>query len=362
MNLPPFAVVIPRRIQDQQDANFAGIADGQFIKYDAPTGKFVPGTVDFSAYMPKAGGTFTGAILGSAAPNIGNATTGRFGAMHCTSVDVSANIGTVYGSYIGWGTIGTAVGRGFNTTANDGWVYLTSASLAPASDVAGSLGSNTNRWADIYAAAMRPDTLGVAAGVGPIYGKVTIPVGPTLTPNYGTINIGGAPFDGSSSGFFAGNANGTHIAINALSAFTGDFLRFQRAGFDRVQIDQGGNINTTGYVSCGTVTFMGEWAGAGGYATFCHYTLRNTANSYAVLQDSGGTTYINSSPGGTTHLRQGNLDAVIIDISRNVLVQTKLGVAGIVAATTPGTVVNKMPIYDENGVLKGYLPIYNAIA
>jgi len=39
----------------------------------------------------------------------------------------------------------------------------------------------------------------------------------------------------------------------------------------------------------------------------------------------------------------------------------QLGVAGIASGSALGTVTKKMPIYDQYGVLQGYIPIYNSI-
>src|SRR5579863_2242333 len=46
----------------------------------------------------------------------------------------------------------------------------------------------------------------------------------------------------------------------------------------------------------------------------------------------------------------------------DMMVEGKLQVNDSAAASTPGSVVKKMPVYDENGNLLGYLPIYSSIS
>ncbi len=71
-------------------------------------------------------------------------------------------------------------------------------------------------------------TLGSTSPItGPILG---IPVAVTGSANYGEISLGASPFDGVTAGFFVGNANGTHIAINAGSGYLGRMLDAQIAG------------------------------------------------------------------------------------------------------------------------------------
>jgi fibronectin type 3 domain-containing protein len=54
--------------------------------------------------------------------------------------------------------------------------------------------------------------------------------GPSAISSRGFLNLGSGPFDGATTGFFAGSANGTHLAINASSGFNGNFIDFQVAG------------------------------------------------------------------------------------------------------------------------------------
>jgi hypothetical protein len=60
--------------------------------------------------------------------------------------------------------------------------------------------------------------------------KTSFTAAPVATPDYGVLNIGDAPFDGTSTGHFAGSSNGTYLDVNAASTFTGNLLDLQSAG------------------------------------------------------------------------------------------------------------------------------------
>jgi hypothetical protein len=71
----------------------------------------------------------------------------------------------------------------------------------------------------------------ISIGGAPLTGPLlSVPVAPTASANYGLISLGSGPFDGSTSGFYVGNSNGTHIAINAASGYTGRMADWQVGG------------------------------------------------------------------------------------------------------------------------------------
>lgn len=63
--------------------------------------------------------------------------------------------------------------------------------------------------------------------------------------NYGVLNIGSGGFAGS-GGNFAGSSNGTELAINAPSGFTGSLLDAQLNGTSQFKIDEYGHIISVG--------------------------------------------------------------------------------------------------------------------
>jgi hypothetical protein len=70
---------------------------------------------------------------------------------------------------------------------------------------------------------------------------------PTATINYGYVSLGNMPFDGVTSGYFSGSANGTYIAINASSSFAGNFLDFQKNGVSYAKLDNTGVLTAAGF-------------------------------------------------------------------------------------------------------------------
>jgi len=68
-----------------------------------------------------------------------------------------------------------------------------------------------------------------------------------------------------------------------------------------------GSATTTSGIDAG-VGFMGSWVGSVGFAVFAHQTVKGTAGSYALLQQSNGTTYLNGAAGTSLHFRINNVD------------------------------------------------------
>ncbi|MGE3610778.1 MAG: tail fiber domain-containing protein [Bacteriovoracaceae bacterium] len=113
---------------------------------------------------------------------------------------------------------------------------------------------------DFYTAANTTTTTGTArlridssgnVGVGPNspVSKLSVQQAPTATANYGLVSLGPGAFDGSTSGYFTGNSNGTVLAINAASGFAGDLANFQIAGSSKFKVDSSGNITNAGSVT-----------------------------------------------------------------------------------------------------------------
>lgn len=71
--------------------------------------------------------------------------------------------------------------------------------------------------------------------------------------NYGVLAIVSAPIDGASTNKFAGNSQGTLLAMNTATANSPDFERFQVNGIDRWRLQQSG-ILTQSYSDAATNT------------------------------------------------------------------------------------------------------------
>ncbi len=102
----------------------------------------------------------------------------------------------------------------------------------------------------------------------------------------------------------------------------------------------------SGKSGCKLIDLLGQGKSkvVGGYLA---NGIINSANSPAAV------TLENVAAGSLT--LSGN---VSIGISNLGTIRTK----NVAAATTPGSVTGKLPVYDENGTLKGYVPVYGAIS
>ncbi len=67
--------------------------------------------------------------------------------------------------------------------------------------------------------------------------------------NYGLISVGSSAWDGATAGFFSGSANGTLLAGNAASGFTGNLLNLQVAGSSKFNVDADGNVTAAGIIT-----------------------------------------------------------------------------------------------------------------
>jgi len=96
-------------------------------------------------------------------------------------------------------------------------------------------GNTIGRW----------NTTGLAIGDYPATprGKLTVPADPTASSNYGLASFGNGAFDGSTSGYFTGSANGTVDAINITGS--ADFANWQKSGVSKFKVDNDGNTTTT---------------------------------------------------------------------------------------------------------------------
>ncbi len=96
--------------------------------------------------------------------------------------------------------------------------------------------------------------------------------------NYGVLSLGGAAWDGSTSGYFAGSSSGTQIAANAPSGFSGNLIDLQTAGSSKFSVDKSGNVT-----AAGTIT-----GSSGGSAPVDATYITQTANSTLTAEQALG--------------------------------------------------------------------------
>ena len=156
------------------------------------------------------------------------------------SLDVNGNITIPSNKAIYLNTPGTANSIGYAGWFQGGAQPLTFSHTRALND-----GSSYINFLTNSAEVMRI-TYGGSVGIGTTtpYGKLNVYGAPTASANYGTLSIGGGAFDGTTAGYFVGNASGTSIAVNEVSAFTGNLLDLQRNGVSRIKVDNTGSLTS----------------------------------------------------------------------------------------------------------------------
>jgi hypothetical protein len=150
----------------------------------------------------------------------------------------------------------------------------------------------------------------------------------------GRISYNGAIGEGADATL---SSSGTVLLHGNSSTWTEQ--RFYTSGNQVVTINTSGNVGigtTTATqkldVNTGTVTAglgakigearLGSWIGDGNYAVFVHNSIGATANSYALLQYSDGTTYLNAANTKNIYFRINNADKMILLSGGNVGIGT----------------------------------------
>ncbi|NUM59834.1 MAG: hypothetical protein HUU56_14435 [Bdellovibrionaceae bacterium] len=136
--------------------------------------------------------------------------------------------------------------------------------------------------------------------------KLHVGVAPTATANYPLFALGSGAFDGSTTGYFVGNTNGTVLGANTASTYTGDLLNFEIAGVSKFKVDYQGNITSSGTTNLsGTTTTSGNFSqtGSATFSTGTGAVSLNGATTVAANQNltiSSGTGTFNQTYTGTT--------------------------------------------------------------
>lgn len=210
-------------------------------------------------------------------------------------------------------------GSGTSTVFTTGSVVFTGASGVRAQNNANFFWDNTNARLGI----------GTAAPVSALHVNTT----PTASAAMGATSLGAGPWDGSTSGFFAGNSSGTVLALNS-NGFAGNLFDAQ-AGSNHVTIGSTGGVfvsssigvgtaatykidSTTGSLArtlniantnTGTLSYGGYFSKTGAATTGVgiYATATGATNNYAAIFDQGrvgiGTTTPNEQLEITGNLR-----------------------------------------------------------
>lgn len=85
--------------------------------------------------------------------------------------------------------------------------------------------------------------------------KLTIPVAPTASANYGLFSLSNTTtaFDGSTTGKFVGSL-GTYIAVNSVGSVAYNFLQFSKNGSSVYRVDSTGKVSFNSTITTGGTT------------------------------------------------------------------------------------------------------------
>ena len=111
-------------------------------------------------------------------------------------------------------------------------------------------------------------------------------------------------------------ARHTLEAVTSLGASTPSTLTLTNTGTSLVasgEVKGGYDTNTTSYFGRAAVGYCGH----NDAMTICHIDSNNNGG-YALLQEANGETMLNSASGQSVHIRQGNVDKLVINSSGNV--------------------------------------------
>ena len=114
------------------------------------------------------------------------------------------------------------------------------------------------------------------------------------------------------------------------------------------------------YLTVGRTKILSDWFSVSTFLRIDPMPWSGTANSLVTFfydVNTTGSRYINLYKGDGTATIQIKLNAA----SGKVLAVGGIGVGNALAATTPGSVVKKIEVFDATGASIGYIPVYNTI-
>ena len=182
---------------------------------------------------------------------------------------------------------------------------------------------------------------------------------PTASANYGTVNIGGGAFDGSTTGYFAGYANGTSLAINEIGSFTGNIIDCglgngaSSSYSSKFRVDYSGNTILMGRLAVGINS-------AGGASLLVSGNIGSTS-SFGTAAGStsigalgiGSATYTSSTSSGTIATAGVNTIGVPILAANSTTILTNASTLYIAGAPTVTgvnmTITNPYALYVNSG-------------
>jgi len=123
--------------------------------------------------------------------------------------------------------------------------------------------------------------IGTTSPVSPLH----VGLSPSTTANSGLISLGSGPFNGATGNYFAGNVNGTVLAVNQPTGYLGDLLHFQTGAATPFKVDHQGSIT-----SQGGLTFAGTASGTPTGSTSGNGIVGQSTTNNDNVTASNGTT------------------------------------------------------------------------
>jgi len=174
--------------------------------------------------------------------------------------------------------------------------------VSGALNVTGEVYNSGSGILNLYSSAYVNNNGNFTIGSSSSISRLAIPVAPTASSNYGLVSLGNGAFNGSTLGYFTGNAAGTLIAGNLASGSTSDLMNLQVGGVSKFKITSNGtftcgNASSTTISNDGFATF--QYVDAVNYVSTPLVKSRNssgiillsniTENDFSMLK-FGGTT------------------------------------------------------------------------
>ena len=153
----------------------------------------------------------------------------------------------------------------------------------------------------------------IGIGGSPV-SRLTIPIAPTASANYGLLSLGSGAFDGATSGFFTGAAAGTLIAGNLASGSTSDLMNLQVGGSSKIVLTESAVLgfgsttlstwsDKSGIIEGGGASlFLGQ-SGDAWFSSNAYYNSGWKYKASSVTSNIGinnGEVYLRSAPSGTS--------------------------------------------------------------
>ena len=143
------------------------------------------------------------------------------------------------------------------------------------------------------------DSLGnVGIGTTTTASPLNITTATIATPNFGTLSLGSGAWNGSTTGKYIGNSDGTLLALNAENGFVGNYIDVQLQGVSKFNINSSGGVIINGTNSTSNSPLIVQRNST----TLFSVGPRGTFTMSAYCGVSGGESFWIITPAGQTNV------------------------------------------------------------